>query len=93
MKGPRIICDFTDELARQLSSERVTSIVQDFVSREACVDAKTAAQLLGVCPDEFRTRHSRRLPIVELGSGAKGNRYQISDILKYRDKLKTQPSK
>ena len=85
-KRPAVIIDFTDELARQLASERVESIIRSYIEAEACVDTKGAAKLLGVCDDEFRKRHASKIPVVELGAGAKGNRYRLKDIIAYRDK-------
>jgi hypothetical protein len=86
MKRPIVVIDFSDELARQLTSERVENLIREFIKTEACVDSKSASQLLSITPDEFRRKHSKRLPMVQLGSGSQGNRYRIKDIIAYRDK-------
>jgi len=90
-RRPVVVVDFTDELTRQLASAKVSSIIREYIEAESCVDTKGAAKLLGVCDDEFRGKHSRKIPVVELGLGAKGNRYRIADILKYRDSKTKQP--
>lgn len=89
-KSPRVIIDFGDELARQLSSERVAAIIADFIQTEASIDIRAAATILGLCERETR-KHARKWPVLEFGIGARGNRYRLKDILSYRDKHLTQP--
>ena len=90
MKRPVIVIDFTDELVRQLTSDRVENLIIKHFLPEFGVDIATLAKMLGLCADEAR-KHAKKIPVCELGTGAKGNRYKIKDILAYRDKKTTQP--
>jgi len=92
-RRPAVIIDFSDELARQLASSRVEQIIKDYIESEASTDSAGASKILGVCADEFRARHAKKIPVVELGLGAKGNRYRLKDIIEYRDKNISMPKR
>lgn len=90
MKRPTIIIDFSDELARQLSSARVEAIIQNHIETECCVDVKAGAKLLGVPVSAFR-RLAKKIPLVDLGECT--HRWRLKDVIAYRDKNLSNPKR
>ncbi len=89
MKGPRIIVDFTDELARQLCSPMVRDVIKEVLLEEASLDAKAAADFLDLSESEFRRRAKKKIPVIDYGE--RSARYTLKDLIAYRETNRITP--
>ncbi len=87
-KGPRVIVEFGDELARSLAADAIRQIVTEYILAEASVDTKTAAQFLGFSLPTFR-EHAKKIPLFEYSGSS--HRYLLSELITYRNKHRKTP--
>lgn len=89
-KGPRVIVDFSDELARQLSASLVREVIKEALMEEASLDVKAAAAFLNFSETEFR-RRAKKIPVADYSDRL--TRYRLKDLIEYRDKNVVYPKK